>query len=341
MDASLYKDTATSRGLTYHYYFWPPQQSRPTLLFCHGFPSTSWDWRHLAPRMKDKGYGVLAPDMLGYGGTDKPTDPAAYVPSLMTRDIVDVLDAEKLDKVIAVGHDWGCLLVSRLASHFPERFLGYTFLAVPFLPVVPPEDFHALLERQRVEYGHEKCGYWLFFSEPDVDAIIQAHIDSFVSLLYPRDHTVWKTHIMPVGALKNGLLQRFSAPPTPYISDDDRQRFVETFRRNGFAAPTCWYKVMTSQLSAKDDLQIPPERMFPPASSPIFFAAARDDHVCPPESGHAMFNHEVFSRHSITTKQYDADHWCILSHAVHIANDLDAWIQSTQPSQAVIPPALL
>lgn len=48
---------------------------------------------------------MLAPDMLGYGGTDKPTDPAAYVPSLLTKDVIDILDAEKLDKVVSIGHD--------------------------------------------------------------------------------------------------------------------------------------------------------------------------------------------------------------------------------------------
>ena len=106
MDASLYKITTTSRGLKYHYYFSPAQPSKPTLLFCHGFPSTSRDWRHIAPYFKSRGYGVLVVDMLGYGETAKPTDPAAYVLSLISKDLVDILDGEKLDKVVAIGHDW-------------------------------------------------------------------------------------------------------------------------------------------------------------------------------------------------------------------------------------------
>lgn len=106
MDAALYKDVTTSRGIKYHYYYSPAAGVQPTLLFCHGFPSTSQDWRRIVPFFKEKGYGIIAPDMLGYGGTDKPTDPAAYVSSALTKDIVDILDAEKIDKVIAVGHDW-------------------------------------------------------------------------------------------------------------------------------------------------------------------------------------------------------------------------------------------
>ena len=106
MDAFLHKDTTTSRGLKYHYYFSPAHPSKQTLLFCHGFPSASRDWLHIALYFKSRGYGVLIVDMLGYGETAKPTDPAAYVPSLISKDLVDVLDAEGLDKVVAIGHDW-------------------------------------------------------------------------------------------------------------------------------------------------------------------------------------------------------------------------------------------
>lgn len=106
MDASLFKDVTTSRGFKYHYYYSPPTNSKPTLLFLHGFPCTSYDWRKQVPFFKEKGYGILAPDLLGYGGTDKPTDTASYALSKMSADIIDILDAEKVAKVIAVGHDW-------------------------------------------------------------------------------------------------------------------------------------------------------------------------------------------------------------------------------------------
>lgn len=106
MDASLFKYATTSRGLKYHYYFSPAQPSKATLLFCHGFPSRALDWRRIAPFFKDRGYGVLAVNQLGFHDTAQPTDAGAYVPSLLAKDFIDILDAEKLDRVIAVGHDW-------------------------------------------------------------------------------------------------------------------------------------------------------------------------------------------------------------------------------------------
>jgi soluble epoxide hydrolase/lipid-phosphate phosphatase len=106
MDQSLYKTRSTSRGVSYSYYFAPAAAGKRTLLLLHGFPSTSHDWARIVPALSAAGLGVLAPDMLGYGGTDKPDDPAAYVASLITADLVDLLDREGLNTVVAVGHDW-------------------------------------------------------------------------------------------------------------------------------------------------------------------------------------------------------------------------------------------
>ena len=106
MDAALFKNVTVSRGLTYHYYFSASERSKPTLLFCHGFPSTSRDWQDITPHFQSKGYGLVVPDLLGYGGTDKPADPAEYVSSKMCKDMVDILDAEGIQQVVVIGHDW-------------------------------------------------------------------------------------------------------------------------------------------------------------------------------------------------------------------------------------------
>lgn len=107
MDPALYKDIQVKRGYTYHYYHTlPTDADKPTLLFIHGFPSTSYDWRRQAAHFANAGYGVLVPDMLGYGGSSKPTHPADYRNALVAKDVVEIVDAERLTNVVAVGHDW-------------------------------------------------------------------------------------------------------------------------------------------------------------------------------------------------------------------------------------------
>ena len=102
MDPARYKTVQTSRGFTYNYYFVPAKPSKPTILFCHGFPSTSSHWRQEAVFFAEHGYGVVVPDMLGYGGTSKPTDTDDYLPSKVSKDIIEILDAFESD---LLGHE--------------------------------------------------------------------------------------------------------------------------------------------------------------------------------------------------------------------------------------------
>ncbi len=117
MDAGSFKTLVTSHGLVYQY-FWhqppvhiPGQPSQegpplPILLFVHGFPTNSRIWRNQITFFIDKGFSVLAPDLLGFGGSAKPQEPNAYVMSLICQDLVDILKHEDVKgKVVAIGHD--------------------------------------------------------------------------------------------------------------------------------------------------------------------------------------------------------------------------------------------
>ena len=112
MDASKYKDLVVRRGHTYHYYTTPAAPGKPTLLFIHGFPSSSFDWSRQVAYFEPKGYGLIVPDCLGYGGTSKPTDYHEFRWKLLADDLIDIVDAEKPEVVIGIAHDW-CVLRRR------------------------------------------------------------------------------------------------------------------------------------------------------------------------------------------------------------------------------------
>ena len=106
MDQKLYKETVVRRGHTYRYYFSPPGPKQPVLLFLHGFPSTSSDWRRQIAFLQPLGYGIIAPDLLGAGGTSKPLDPKEFRLNAMAKDVLDILNGEGTKKVVCVSHDW-------------------------------------------------------------------------------------------------------------------------------------------------------------------------------------------------------------------------------------------
>ena len=80
-------------------------RSKPTILFLHGFPSSSFDWRRQFDYFSSKGYAIIAPDMLGYGGSSKPLDPGEYTLKKQARDMVELLNCVGTDETVVVGHD--------------------------------------------------------------------------------------------------------------------------------------------------------------------------------------------------------------------------------------------
>ena len=107
MDPRAFKDILTTSGNVYHTFVSPATDTRkPTLLFVHGFPSTAYDWRHQVTFFAKAGYGIVAPDLLGHGGSSKPSSVESYAPSRIAADLVDILDRSNVARVIAIGHDW-------------------------------------------------------------------------------------------------------------------------------------------------------------------------------------------------------------------------------------------
>lgn len=85
-----------STGRTYHFVDQIPQgyhPSRvPTLLCVHGFPDLWYGWRYQIGPWTRKGFRVVVPDMLGYGGTDKPIHPSEYSTQKLCSDLAALLD---------------------------------------------------------------------------------------------------------------------------------------------------------------------------------------------------------------------------------------------------------
>jgi pimeloyl-ACP methyl ester carboxylesterase len=92
--------------------------SGPPLLLLHGWPQHWWSWRELIPRLA-KGHRVLVPDLRGWGWSEAP--PGDYAKTTFAADVLALLDAEGLDRVKLIGHDWGAFTAFLLALERPER----------------------------------------------------------------------------------------------------------------------------------------------------------------------------------------------------------------------------
>lgn len=92
----------------------------PLVVFLHGFPESWYSWRHqlaaLAPRFR-----VAAPDLRGYGESDKPAGVDAYALPELVADVVGLIDALGERDAVVVAHDWGGAVAWQLAMERPER----------------------------------------------------------------------------------------------------------------------------------------------------------------------------------------------------------------------------
>ncbi|KAI0635408.1 alpha/beta-hydrolase [Trametes polyzona] len=324
MQSSLYKDAVVQRGHTYRYYWSPPAPGKPTLLFVHGFPSTAADWRKQVAFFQPLGYGILAPDLLGAGGTAKPMDAREFRMNAMARDVVDLLDAENLDKVIGLSHDWGSPLLSRLAVLFPERFIAYVWFAVAFLPpVAAPFSLEATMARFKGLLGYETYAYWQFFLREDASRVIQEHADSFTQLLYANKPDAWLKHMVRPGKTAECLECDVRHGHPSYLTDEEYAAVRDRVKNEGLDSALNWYRAQVANVNLEDNAQIPQERL--KLQVPSFVVLAAGDHVCVPKVARA-----AMEKHGSDVEYFEVQsgHWPHLEHPESVNVALRGWLES-------------
>jgi len=107
--------------LRVHYLDEGPDNADPVLLL-HGEPSWSYLYRKMIPVINSAGHRVIAPDLVGFGRSDKPINRADYTYQRHVDWMQDVIDQLKLNNITLVCQDWGGLIGLRLVAENPNRF---------------------------------------------------------------------------------------------------------------------------------------------------------------------------------------------------------------------------
>lgn len=105
--------TIRANGIRQHYL---EAGDGPPVVLLHGFPETSFAWRYQIPVLAER-YRVIAPDLRGYGETDKPA--TGYDKRNMALDLVELLKALGIGRIALVGHDRGARVATRFAKDHP------------------------------------------------------------------------------------------------------------------------------------------------------------------------------------------------------------------------------
>ncbi|WP_242975889.1 alpha/beta hydrolase [Desulfosporosinus sp. FKB] len=222
------------------------QGEGPLVLLCHGFPETWYSWRHQIPVLAEAGFHVVAPDLRGYGRTERPEEIEQYTLLHLVGDIVGLLDSLDAEKAVIVGNDWGATLAWHAAILRPDRFRGVIGLCVPMMnqPPIPPTKIFPQNE--------DELFYTLYFQTPGAAEMEFEHDvrSTMNSLLFaasgdagPRNENDGTPNPFGMVSRSSGLLAQLPTPPLPsWLTEADLDIYTEAFTASGFRGGLNYYR---------------------------------------------------------------------------------------------------
>lgn len=218
------------------------QGEGPLVVLCHGFPECWYSWRYQLPALAAAGFHAVAPDMRGFGGTDRPDAIEQYTMLHLVGDIVALVDALGAEQAVVVGHDGGAGVAWHAALMRPDRIRGVAGLSVPFRPrrSAPPTTAMPRTE--------DAIFYQLYFQEP---GIAEAEYErdprrTLLNLMY------WGSGDAPQGVSRrtfgmiprgNGYFTGWASPSMPsWLTEADLDVYVGELVRTGFRGGFNWYR---------------------------------------------------------------------------------------------------
>jgi epoxide hydrolase 4 len=93
----------------------------PLVVLLHGFPQSSYEYRHLVPALARAGYRAVAPDMRGFGDTSRPARIEDYALETLGDDVAALVDACGESKAHVLGHEWGAIVAAEAALSHPNK----------------------------------------------------------------------------------------------------------------------------------------------------------------------------------------------------------------------------
>lgn len=226
----------------------------PLVILVHGWPESWYSWRHQIPVLVAAGYRVAAPDVRGYGGSDKPPEIEAYGIKQLAGDIAGLVPALGEDKAILIGHDWGAPIVWNTALFHPDRVRAVAGLSVPHTgrgPVPRVELFKRMYK--------DRFFYQLYFQTPGVaEAELEADVRTALRKVYywasgdfvRAGHKVEK-------AADAKLLDGLPDPqPFPaWMSDAELDYYTAQFQQGGFRGPLNRYRTSDIDFAQQEEIK--------------------------------------------------------------------------------------
>jgi pimeloyl-ACP methyl ester carboxylesterase len=244
----------------------------PLVILVHGWPESWYSWRHQLPALAAAGFRAVAPDMRGYGKSDKPQAVEDYDIHKVTGDIAGIVDALGEKSAMLVGHDWGAIVTWHAMLLHPTKFTALVAMSVPYSGRGP----QSIVQSLQRALG-DNFYYILYFQEPGAaEKEFDADPRGILSRLYlspdsPREAPVVKDPKRAAG----GWIPRLGAPKAlpSWLTQADLDYYVKEFTEAGFRGGINYYR------NFHRNWETTPQLTGATIDKPVLFIAGEKDSV--------------------------------------------------------------
>ncbi|MCJ1440501.1 MAG: hypothetical protein MMC23_000985 [Stictis urceolatum] len=310
-------------GTQYHFLYSEPKTGLRlgTAILIHGFQDISFGWRFQIPALVEQQLRVVAIDCIGYGGTDAPSVPPDSIRNYTFKqaadDIKELVGQLGEDTVILGGHDWGGLIVARVAEYHPQIVAAIFSAGTPYLPVEP-----RWLEFSEYVEKYPTFKYQGYFGGSEFEKIFKTDEDIrqfMIAGFYgkgPNGELPFSTE-RPL--FENWPILKRSE----VISEDELEYYTQEYARHGMHAPLNWYRNRCQNFEDERAL-LPPK----PINVPYLFIQSLKDPFLPPSMSQGMEDHLP----QLRRREVETGHFSLILDPQGINKHVSEWLQ-----EAVLP----
>ncbi|DAZ97163.1 TPA: LOW QUALITY PROTEIN: hypothetical protein N0F65_004013 [Lagenidium giganteum] len=314
------------------------------VVLVHGWPDLWFGWRHQIKPLAER-FRVIVPgrrycehsqtcpsadseschaltDMRGFGQTSAPKGVEHYGAKNISDDFAALLDALKIEQAVFIGHDWGGSMVWRMCLYHPQRVLAVCGVCTPYFP--PREQYVDIdtLIKIRPLFAYQKVLADTKATAPK----LEAHTKRFLRSIFRSKHDYAGSSIRSVIDMIDGLESGTDiayTTPSPIISEDELQHYVDVYTRSGFETNCTYYG--THLIDYNEEKGLPEE-----ITHRALFIAAADDIVLRPSMAKDMPKYMPNLEMKLIE---NAGHWVLWEQKQQVTEMLLTSPEGTQPGR--------
>ncbi|KAI0999154.1 hypothetical protein K3495_g9041 [Podosphaera aphanis] len=317
-DPRIQWKVAELNGKSYEFILAEPQSPAiNTIFLLHGFPDLAYGWRYQIPALLSLGFRVVAPNLMGYAGTDAPDSLEFYTVKRSCADMATLAAQLDLSSIIVGAHDWGGFLAYRFALRYPKLISALFVICTPFAP--PRSEYIPMSILPNFKYQIQ-------FAGPDLQVAIQGEekLKQFFSCMYggrtPDGSFAFDT-------TRGVYLECLdSVGPPALLTSDELAFYVKSYARTGMRGPLNWYR--TGELNFEDDKELkldPEEKSKPIIDIPTLLVTCTEDIALSPSLSEGM---DVWFK-SLTRAEVVSGHWALVQKSSEVNKHIEEFLSGT------------